>query len=146
MAPVTRTHDAVSQVRMTSSRARRLSALIALARDRENPGTCGAGAFGNCSFDQEERYEGTPARGRNVATLEKGRRVYLEGRIELSEWTDRDGKPRAGLKVTSFHTAETSKIGRRREREPDDKRHGAPTAAPAGNYFDDEIPFAPEWR
>ena len=33
----------------------------------------------------------------NVATLEKGRRVYLEGRIEISEWTDRDGNQKHGL-------------------------------------------------
>src|SRR5262249_15826765 len=51
-----------------------------------------------------------------VATLEKGRRVYIEGRIEISEWTSQDGAKRSGLKVTSFHAMEVSKIGRRRER------------------------------
>src|ERR1700680_748143 len=53
-----------------------------------------------------------------VAALEKGRRVYVEGKIEISEWTDRDGNKKASLKVVSFNAMEVSKIGRRRERKP----------------------------
>jgi single-stranded DNA-binding protein len=75
----------------------------------------------------------------NVGTLEKGRRVYLEGKIEISEWTDREGHPKHGLKVTSFHAIEVSKIGRRRDRKVDDK----PSSAPArrNDFHDDTIPF-----
>jgi single-stranded DNA-binding protein len=78
----------------------------------------------------------------NVATLEKGRRVYLEGRVEISEWTDRDGNQKHGLKVASFYAVEVSKIGQRRERKADDK--SKPNASPPTrrpNDFDDPIPF-----
>ena len=33
--------------------------------------------------------------------LEKGRSVYIEGRLRLSEWTDRDGNSRQTLEVTA---------------------------------------------
>jgi single-stranded DNA-binding protein len=72
----------------------------------------------------------------NVATLEKGRRVYLEGRIEISEWTDRDGNQKHGLKVAAFYAVEISKIGRRRERKADDR-----TVSKPNNFFDDKIGF-----
>jgi single-stranded DNA-binding protein len=76
----------------------------------------------------------------NVATLEKGRRVYLEGKIEISEWTDRDGNKKHGLKVASFHAVEVSKIGRRRERKAEAKPDAA---APArrNDFHNDEIGF-----
>jgi single-stranded DNA-binding protein len=76
----------------------------------------------------------------NVATLEKGRRVYLEGRIEISEWTDREGNTKHGLKVASFHAVEVSKIGRRRERKPADKPRAAAPARP-NDFHNDEIGF-----
>jgi single-stranded DNA-binding protein len=80
----------------------------------------------------------------NVAMLEKGRRVYLEGKIEISEWTDRDGNKKHGLKVASFHAVEVSKIGRRRDRKTNDNpaRTNATSRAPAANNFhDDPLPF-----
>jgi single-strand DNA-binding protein len=33
--------------------------------------------------------------------LSKGRRVYVEGRLHLEEWTDRDGKQRQTLEVNA---------------------------------------------
>ena len=33
--------------------------------------------------------------------LSKGRKVYLEGRLHVEEWTDRDGKPRQSLEVNA---------------------------------------------
>lgn len=33
--------------------------------------------------------------------LEKGRPVYVEGRLRVEEWTDRDGKQRHGLEVNA---------------------------------------------
>jgi single-stranded DNA-binding protein len=79
----------------------------------------------------------------NVATLDKCRRVYVEGRIEISEWTGQDGAKRSGLKVTSFHATEVSKIGRRRERSANAiKKPDRPVASPARNDFhSDEVPF-----
>src|SRR5262249_4872071 len=49
-----------------------------------------------------------------VAALEKGHKVYVEGKIEISEWTGQDGAKRAGLKVVSFRAREVSQIGDRR--------------------------------
>jgi single-stranded DNA-binding protein len=78
-----------------------------------------------------------------VATIEKGRRVYIEGKIEISEWTDRDGNKKASLKVASFHAAEVSKIGRRRERKAGDteKLGSASVASDTVRDLNDEIPF-----
>src|SRR5260370_19023374 len=33
--------------------------------------------------------------------LSKGRPVYIEGRLRVEEWTDRDGKPRQTIEVNS---------------------------------------------
>jgi single-strand DNA-binding protein len=33
--------------------------------------------------------------------LTKGRKVYLEGRLHVEEWTDREGKPRQSLEVNA---------------------------------------------
>jgi len=76
----------------------------------------------------------------NVGTLEKGRRVYLEGKIEISEWTDREGNTKHGLKVASFHAVEVSKIGRRRDRKPADKPSAAATAR-RNDFHSDPIGF-----
>lgn len=40
--------------------------------------------------------------------LTKGRPVYIEGRLRVEEWTDRDGKPRHTLEV---HATEMQFIG-----------------------------------
>jgi single-stranded DNA-binding protein len=77
-----------------------------------------------------------------VATLEKGRRVYVEGKIEISEWTDRDGNKKHSLKVASFNAMEVSKIGRRRDRKAGDDAEKASSPGPAKRPdFDDEIPL-----
>ena len=79
-----------------------------------------------------------------VASLERGRCIYLEGRIELSEWTGSDGKTRAGLKIASFNAEEVAKIGRRRERserKTNENSRGEPPQRSAPNDFHDEIPF-----
>jgi single-strand DNA-binding protein len=39
----------------------------------------------------------------NAAKLIMGARVYVEGRISINEWTDRDGKQRHGLSIMSWH-------------------------------------------
>jgi len=33
--------------------------------------------------------------------LKKGRQVYIEGRLQLDEWTDRDGKTRTSLEIVA---------------------------------------------
>lgn len=46
--------------------------------------------------------------------LTKGRSVYIEGRLRVEEWTDRDGKPRHTLEV---HGTDMQFIGSRPDRE-----------------------------
>jgi len=75
--------------------------------------------------------------------LTRGRPVYIEGRLRVEEWTDRDGKPRHTLEV---HATDMQFIGGGRADEA-----GAPTAkaatanANAGpeptDLTDDDIPF-----
>jgi single-strand DNA-binding protein len=79
----------------------------------------------------------------NAAKLIKGARVYVEGRISINEWTDRDGKQRHGLSIISWH-CRLAQIGRAKAKL--EKPKPAPQSAPAGSAFDDDIPFAPEWR
>src|SRR5258705_2572697 len=45
--------------------------------------------------------------------LTKGRPVYIEGRLRVEEWTDRDGKPRHTLEV---HATDMQFIGGRSEK------------------------------
>jgi single-stranded DNA-binding protein len=73
----------------------------------------------------------------------KGAAVYLEGKLSLNEWTASDGTTRTGLSVLSWH-CRLSQIGRAKAKS--EKPKSAPQSAPAGAPFDDEIPFAPEWR
>ena len=73
--------------------------------------------------------------------LTKGRPVYIEGRLRLEEWTDRDGKQRYTLEV---HATDMQFIGGGRS---DDAAYSggkpastdrAPTEA---DLSDDDIPF-----
>lgn len=73
--------------------------------------------------------------------LTKGRPVYIEGRLRVEEWTDRDGKPRHTLEV---HATDMQFIGGGRNEEPPMEREraaaaGAPTDQP--DIADDDIPF-----
>jgi single-strand DNA-binding protein len=79
--------------------------------------------------------------------LIKGARIYLEGRLQLSEWTDRDGKQRHGLSIMSWH-CRLSAIGRNKpsKEKSSETRQAAPATTPtssAGVPFDDptDIPF-----
>src|ERR1700682_1767359 len=75
--------------------------------------------------------------------LTKGRPIYVEGRLRVEEWTDRDGKPRFTLEI---HGTEMQFIGSR-----GDEAAGAPTktapqeggggATLEGDLADDDIPF-----
>ena len=74
--------------------------------------------------------------------LVKGKPVYIEGRLKLSEWTDKDGKTRATLEVTA---TDMQFIGGNRGDET-----GAPSPKSSPNMgavtddhepSDDDIPF-----
>jgi single-strand DNA-binding protein len=74
--------------------------------------------------------------------LTKGRPIYIEGRLRVEEWTDRDGKPRHTLEV---HATDMQFIGGGRGEEPPMERAAAATssAPPEGQteVADDDIPF-----
>jgi single-strand DNA-binding protein len=76
--------------------------------------------------------------------LQKGRPVYIEGRLRVEEYTDRDGKQRHSLEVTA---TDMQFIGSRHD-EPAPER-AASTGASAGSsgpaepaeLSDEDIPF-----
>jgi single-strand DNA-binding protein len=73
--------------------------------------------------------------------LTKGRPVYIEGRLRLEEWTDRDGKQRYTLEV---HATDMQFIGGGRADEvtaTGGKQAPADTASPEADLSDDDIPF-----
>jgi len=74
--------------------------------------------------------------------LQKGRQIYIEGRLHVEEWIDRDGKPRHGLEV--FAT-DMRFIGSQRSDEPFAER-AASASASAGpteqpDLTDEDVPF-----
>jgi len=80
--------------------------------------------------------------------LQKGRPVYIEGRLRIEEYTDREGRPRTSLEVTA---TEMHFIGSRQDghdEQPTGERAvatsatssaPAPTAEP--ELSDEDIPF-----
>ena len=78
--------------------------------------------------------------------LTKGRPVYVEGRLRVEEWTDRDGKARHTLEV---HATDMQFIGTRGEEGSQSHSRGdsganSPTAtgtASEPDVTDDDIPF-----
>ena len=75
--------------------------------------------------------------------LSKGRPVYIEGRLRVEEWTDRDGKARHTLEV---HATDMQFIGGGRNEEPPAERsataHGEPASEPQHDLAnDDDVPF-----
>jgi single-strand DNA-binding protein len=75
--------------------------------------------------------------------LTRGRPVYIEGRLRVEEWTDRDGKPRHTLEV---HATDMQFIGGGRSEEgaaPARAAAAAPgeSAPEPTELSDDDIPF-----
>ena len=71
--------------------------------------------------------------------LAKGRPVYIEGRLRIEEWTDRDGKPRPTLEV---HATDMQFISGGRSEEGSVPRGAAePSMAHSETADDDDIPF-----
>lgn len=72
--------------------------------------------------------------------LTKGRPVYIEGRLRVEEWTDRDGKQRHTLEV---HATDMQFIGggRGAEEPPMEKAAAAGAASEQADLADDDIPF-----
>jgi len=75
--------------------------------------------------------------------LTRGRPVYIEGRLRVEEWTDRDGKPRHTLEV---HATDMQFIGGGRSEDAGAAPARAAAAAgdampPATDLSDDDVPF-----
>ncbi len=73
--------------------------------------------------------------------LQKGRPVYIEGRLRVEEYTDRDGKQRHSLEVNA---TDMQFLGGGRGEEPPTERAAAASSAPAAEHSDmadDDIPF-----
>jgi single-strand DNA-binding protein len=82
--------------------------------------------------------------------LQKGKPVYIEGRLKIDEWTDRDGKDRYTLDVTA---TDMQFIGSASDRDsgyssessdaemPDQPAATSSAAAGAAPGNDDDIPF-----
>ena len=73
--------------------------------------------------------------------LTKGRPIYVEGRLRVEEWTDRDGRQRYTLEV---HATDMQFIGggRGEEGAPQQPRTAAaPADQPEAELSDDDIPF-----
>lgn len=83
--------------------------------------------------------------------LKKGNPVYIEGRLSLEEWTDRDGNARQTLAVTAtdMHFISGGRGNDDYANEPSDTpQFAGPTSAPsrggsapASAPADDDIPF-----
>jgi single-strand DNA-binding protein len=75
--------------------------------------------------------------------LTRGRPVYIEGRLRVEEWTDRDGKPRHTLEVNA---TDMQFVGGGRGDEAGAPQAKAAAAAndpipDAGSPTDDDVPF-----
>ena len=78
--------------------------------------------------------------------LSKGRPVYVEGRLRVEEWTDKDGKQRHTLEV---HATDMQFIGGRGDEaggqnartETSTPRRGAESNPGGEDISDDDIPF-----
>ncbi len=75
----------------------------------------------------------------------KGSQVYVQGRLELEEWQDRDGKPRVTLKVVAGRVEFLSGGGngngsgyRQERQEPTPE---ASESSPSNSQADDDVPF-----
>src|SRR5260370_24357718 len=73
--------------------------------------------------------------------LSKGRPVYIEGRLRVEEWTDRDGKPRQTLEVNA---TDMQFIGGSRSEAPLAEKAAAAAVGPVAqkpDLSDEDIPF-----
>ena len=67
--------------------------------------------------------------------LTRGRPIYVEGRLRVEEWTDRDGKQRHTLEV---HATDMQFIGGSK---PEANASAAPAQNEPTDLTDDDVPF-----
>jgi single-strand DNA-binding protein len=76
--------------------------------------------------------------------LTRGRPVYIEGRLRVEEWTDRDGKQRHTLEVHATDMQFIGGGGAREEGAPQTAKAATAAHEPAGeatDINDDDVPF-----
>lgn len=89
--------------------------------------------------------------------VKKGAKLYIEGALQTRKWQDRDGQDRYSTEIvlSGFNSTLTMLDGRsegRQSRDDDRDSYGNKQPAPQGarpnngNMFDDDIPFAAEFR
>ncbi|MEK6280419.1 MAG: single-stranded DNA-binding protein [Acidobacteriota bacterium] len=72
--------------------------------------------------------------------LQKGRSVYIEGRLRVEEYTDRDGKQRHSLEVNATDMQFIGGARGAEDQQPMERAATASAGEPA-NLPDDDIPF-----
>jgi single-strand DNA-binding protein len=72
--------------------------------------------------------------------LTRGRPVYIEGRLRVEEWTDRDDKPRHTLEVHATDMQFIGGAGRSEDSNAAKAAEPAPLSEPA-EPSDDDVPF-----
>ena len=84
--------------------------------------------------------------------LKKGAKVYIEGALQTRKWQDKDGKDKYSTEVVLNGYGSTLTMldaPSREDKSGTDNSYAKATgrAQPdAGAGFNDDIPFAPEWR
>ena len=83
--------------------------------------------------------------------LRKGSKVYIEGQLETRKWQDQAGADKYSTEVVLRPFSGSLTLLDGPSGQADAPRNDAAMQAPSGfgaggSPFDDEIPFAPEWR
>ena len=77
--------------------------------------------------------------------LHKGKSVYIEGRLRVDEYTDRDGKPRFALEVTAtdmqFIGSRQDEQGHERAASSSASSSGSSGPSEPAELTDEDIPF-----
>jgi single-strand DNA-binding protein len=77
--------------------------------------------------------------------LTKGKQIYVEGRIQTREWTDKEGKPGRTTEIRADRVvllgAGGGAVRPARDRQMDSGVEGGPDMSPVDAPSDDDIPF-----
>jgi single-stranded DNA-binding protein len=87
-----------------------------------------------------------PAAIEQPAKFTKGATIFVEGTgLKIDEWRAQDGTTRQALSCVSWH-ARLPAIGRNRPPRDAGRERKPVAERAAAAFYDDTIPFAPEWR
>jgi single-strand DNA-binding protein len=99
------TRDPETRTFINGGKVTKFGFAVAYIRQKKNPAT-GEWEGGETAFIDVEVFNSNREGGRQLADLveqrlRKGQQVYLEGRLRLNEWTDKDGQKRSKLLVVA---------------------------------------------